>query len=160
MGALRVVGADTYADGTGQMRFDLFGLVPLVQSTGADVDRSALGRLVIESIWLPAALLPQPGVQWSVINDRTIAATLEVGGTSHTLTLTIDAAGQLQSAVLDRWSGEEQRFVPFGCVVHAERTFGGFTIPAQAQIGWWFGTERFEPEGMFFTFSVEQAQYQ
>ncbi|NJP05957.1 MAG: hypothetical protein HC837_10210 [Chloroflexaceae bacterium] len=160
MGWISVEGADTYAAGNGRMRFDLFGLIPLVQRTGPHIDRSALGRLVIESIWLPTALLPQRGVLWQVLDAERIAATVMLGGVSHTLVFTIDAVGRLQSAMLERWSSEEQCPLPFGCTITAEQTFNGCTIPAQAQVGWYHGSPRFQSEGVFFTFVLDQARYQ
>ncbi|MGL5794175.1 MAG: DUF6920 family protein, partial [Waterburya sp.] len=52
-------GADYYFQGRGRMRFSLWGLIPLVNAQNEHINRSAIGRLAAEHIWLPSALLPQ-----------------------------------------------------------------------------------------------------
>jgi len=37
--------------------------------------------------------------------------------------------------------------------------FGGYTIPTRVQICWYFGTDRFEPEGEFFRATIDDAIY-
>lgn len=159
IGNLWLEGADTYADGQGRVRFDMFGLITVVNSIGENIDRSALGRLVGESIWQPAALLPTNGVQWEAVDNRHINATVQVDGEAVTLKLTIDETGRLTALVFDRWHSDEHRYAPFGLVPLEERTFGGYTIPSHGHVGWWYGTQRYEQEGKFFEVRVEQASF-
>jgi len=56
MRGLTIRGGDAFADDQGIMRWKLFDLIPLVNASGPDITRSA-GRMNIESIWLPSALL-------------------------------------------------------------------------------------------------------
>jgi hypothetical protein len=51
-------GFDRYADGRVEMRWKLFGLLPVMRAAGPDVTRSAAGRAAAETIWLPTTLLP------------------------------------------------------------------------------------------------------
>jgi hypothetical protein len=60
-------GADYYLNRSGRMQFAILGFVPVVNVQNPDTARSAIGRLVAELMWLPSALLPQQGVQWSAI---------------------------------------------------------------------------------------------
>ena len=52
---------------------------------------------------------------------------------------------------------------PTKCVilnnVEDECTFGEFTIPSKLRIGWYFGTDRFEPEGEFFRCMIDEVIY-
>jgi hypothetical protein len=159
MGPAFFEGADYYAAGEGRMRFALFGLLPLIQATGPDTTRSALGRLMGESVLVAARLLPQWGVQWTALDDEQIQATMTVAGETTTLTLTIDAAGQLREVVLPRWNVEERAYVPFGVAFSGEHASGGYTIPAQMQAGWWYGTERYQQSGPFFRATIETARF-
>ncbi len=159
MRKLWLEGADTYADGHGHVRFDMFGLITVVNSIGENVDRSAIGRLVGESVWQPAALLPTNGVQWEAVDDRHINATVQVHGETVTLKLTIDETGRLVALVFDRWHSDEHCYVPFGLVPLEERSFGGYTIPSYGHVGWWYGTQRYEQEGKFFEMHIEQASF-
>lgn len=162
-----VRGADYYAHGEGRVRFALLSLLPVVQATGPDVSRSAIGRFLGETaIWLPASLLLQPGVAWQVLDHERLQVTLTApmdGGAIQaetlSLTFTIDAEGRVQEAVFPRWHDTSQDYMPFGIGVEAERTFGGYTIPAQIHAGWWYGSERYQSEGMFFRTTLTSALF-
>lgn len=69
---LQMRGGDYYINNLGRMRFSLWGLIPLVNVHNPDTNRSAIGRLAGEMIWLPSALLPQRGVSWKEIDEKTI----------------------------------------------------------------------------------------
>ena len=88
-GVMRFMGSDSYVNGRGLTVFRLWDVVPMVRAGGPDVSRSARGRLAIESIWQPAALLPHQGVRWSAIDDQTARATVMIDGEPIPLTLTI-----------------------------------------------------------------------
>jgi Family of unknown function (DUF6544) len=55
-GLMRFSGGDHYANGSGRVRFWLWGVIPLVKQEGPDVSRATIGRLVCETIWLPSFL--------------------------------------------------------------------------------------------------------
>jgi RimJ/RimL family protein N-acetyltransferase len=55
-------GFDRLDAGQGEMQWKLFGIVPIVAARGPDVSRSAAGRVLAESIWLPSMLYDVP---WS-----------------------------------------------------------------------------------------------
>jgi hypothetical protein len=64
--------------------------------------------------------------------------------------------------VTSRWGnpeGAEFDHVNFGAIAEEERTFDGYTIPAQLRVGWYFGSDRFESEGEFFRVTIENAIY-
>jgi hypothetical protein len=159
-GLLRFAGADAYANGHGRVAFRLWDLVPIARASGPDVSRAARGRLAIESIWQPAALLPRQGVAWTPIDDRTARAVVTIDGEAVTLTLTVAPDGRLESAAMDRWGNltPDGRYaaIPFGVDVLAERTFCGYTVPSGVRVGWWYGTDRaFE----FFRAELLQATF-
>lgn len=55
MWGLPIVGRDEYVGGEGAMRWKLFGLIPVAVAEGADVSKSAMGRMKAEqAIWLEA----------------------------------------------------------------------------------------------------------
>ena len=49
-------------DGAASMTWKLLGLVRVIHTSGPDVARSAIGRTVTESVWLPTGILPRYGV--------------------------------------------------------------------------------------------------
>lgn len=159
-GLLRFSGADLYAEGVGQTRFSLWGLLPVARAAGSDVARSARGRLAGETIWNPAALLPGPGVVWEAVGEQTARVTLTIDGEPIPLTLTVEPDGRLRSATLHRWGNqtEDRRhaLIPFGVDVLEERSIDGYTIPIRLAGGWWFGTARYFE---FFRPVIERADF-
>jgi hypothetical protein len=135
----------------------LFGRIPLVAVDDEDTARSAAGRAALEAVWAPASLLPDRGVRWSAEGDQTIVATWDVPPEHPRLRLGIDERGALRDVCLMRWDGGghgRRGYIPCGGTVHAERRFGGLTIPTRISSGWWFGTERWDP---FFEATVTAA---
>lgn len=146
MGLRRFAGADSYADGQGRTEFRLWDVVPVVRAGGPDVSRSARGRLAIEAVWCPAALLPQRGVTWTAVDDRTARASLTVDGEPIALTLIVEPDGRLRTATIERWGNltpdEQYTWIPFGVTVLDECSADGYTVPGRVEAGWWFGTDR------------------
>ena len=131
-----------------------------MQADGADLSRSARGRLAIEAIMNPASLLPQRGVVWEAIDEESVRATLPIDGESFTLTLTVKPDGRLHSVVMERWGNltEDGHYahIPFGVEVLEERTFGGYTIPVRVHVGWWYGTDHYFD---FFHSMIQRAEF-
>jgi hypothetical protein len=149
---------DHYARGAGRMRVSLFGWVPIMNATGPDLSKSALGRLMAESVLVPSSLLPRQGVTWEAEDSNHIKATLTVEGEAATLNLTIDDEGGLQQVTLKRYGNPagtgEWAYIPFGMAADGERAFNGYTIPSEFRGGWWYGTERYSES---IQFTVDQA---
>ena len=158
---LPVKGYDRLVDGDAAMRWRLLGLIPVVREDGVDVARSAMGRLQGEAVWMPSMLLP-PDVEWEADGDEDADALLHVLGETNRLDLDLAENGAVKSVALRRWGnpdGEEHHWVPFGAVMEEEGTFGGFTIPTKFRVGWHWGSERFEDEGVFFRAEIDRATY-
>ncbi len=153
--------SDRYTSQVGQVYVTLWGAIPLVNQQNTNITRASIGRLAIEHIWLPSALLPQCGVQWQAIDENTIVASFNLDAEIITLTLEIDDNGRLLKVMMPRW-GEDKTdkgkfaYLPYGAVFSAEATFDGYTIPSQTGVGWWFGTDRYEET---FQATVNLAHY-
>lgn len=147
-GPLFLTGADHYLDGTGRMRISLFGIVPVVNATGADLSRSAMARLLMESALLPSALLPAPNIRIEGIDDSRFRSTVELHGESTAITLTTDQDGRLRALELPRWGNLTAdgsfRYIPYGIIAEEERSFGGYTVPSRLRGGWWYGTDQYQ----------------
>jgi hypothetical protein len=159
-GLMRFSGGDHYANGSGRMRFWLWGVIPLVKQEGPDVSRAALGRLVCETVWLPSSLLPQHGVKWEAVDGASARATMKIGEETITLTLFIEPDGRPCEIRILRWGNltEEGSFgyIPFGGQIQEEREFGGYTIPSKVSVGWRLGTDRYFE---FFRARIEDAVF-
>ncbi len=157
---LPVVGFDRYSGGTGEMRWRLLDLVPVLTGHGSDVTRSAAGRLAAEGLtFLPTVF---SRAAWSTTEDPDVAvATRAIGAARETVRLRVDGAGLVRGVRLERWGNPAGRpfgRYPFGVTVLAERTFGGITIPASIEAGWWHGSGR-QGEGEFFRATITAAVF-
>lgn len=157
---LPVSGADYYVDGEGEVWFGLLGLLTVAKSAGEATRRSALGRLVGESIWCPSALLLMPGVTWEQTGQDALRLLVPAGGRANRLDLVVDARGAVCEAIVDRYddSGRcpDREYVPFGVLVEQEQTFDGHTIPTRVHGGWLYGDEGYEET---FRFEITRATF-
>ena len=156
---LPVVGYDRLSHGTGEMRWRLLDLVPVVSVDGPDIARSAAGRLASEIVLIPTAFA---GAAWTQGDDAdTAVATWGVGEDQERVELRIGPQGQLKDVLIQRWGNPNDspfgRY-PFGVTVSAERTDAGVTLPATFRAGWWWGTDR-QDEGEFFRATITRVTY-
>jgi len=143
-------------------RFRIFGLIP-VGRLGGDPDhtRSAFGRYVGEAtIWVPAALLPGPGVRWSAVDDDTARVTITHGELEQAVDVTVDEKGRPVEVSFERWSDANpdkvHRLQPFGAVMSDFREVEGYRLPFRVEAGNMFGTEDYFP---FFLADVIEIRF-
>lgn len=141
---VRVV--DHYLDDQGGVHGLVLGL-PLIKAAGADVTRSSRHRFAIELIWLPAALLPQAGVEWEGIDQQRARAKLLIDAEPIDLELQVAADGRLERVEMQRWSDQRPpgaepaagagrwRLQPYAGRVLAEAAHGGYRIPTAVEVG-------------------------
>jgi hypothetical protein len=171
-GALRFAGSDGYESGSGSWtRFWLAGLVPLARIGGSeDHRRAAAARMMMETIWAPATLLPQYGAVWrQLAPDQAEISFPSVVGIQPVI-FTLDEHGHIREATTMRWTDANPekvyRHQPFGGRMLDHETIQGFTIPSEVEIGNMFGTAQYVPffharlsDGRFFSsVSTENSQ--
>jgi hypothetical protein len=156
---LPVTGFDRYSRGSGQMDWRLAGLVPVMRASGADVTRSAAGRLAGEMALAPTTYR---GATWTAgADDDSAVATWRIDEQEESAEFSVAADGRLLGVLMQRWgnpSGEPFGRYPFGVAVEAERTLAGVTIASQLRAGWWWGTER-QAEGEFFRARITGVRF-
>jgi hypothetical protein len=139
---------DSYASGAGGTVGQLLGRMPFLHAVDANTARAAAARSAAESIWVPAALMPQNEVTWRTEDENTIVASFDVPPEHAELRLVIDERGAVKSVSLERWGNVGQRafsYIPFGARILAEQRFGDYVIPSHVNVGWWYGTPHYEP---------------
>ena len=145
---------DLFADRIGFMDIRLrpplrrLPALKLLHVENGDAARSGAGRAALEALWVPGALLPERGVDWRAETDELIVATWDVPPEQPQLHISIGPDGAVTSYRALRWRDSKSGYLPFGAEVHAERTFGGVTIPSRITAGWGHGTPSWAP---FFT---------
>ena len=164
MGPITISGYDSYLDGVGQMRWRLFGALPVVNASGPDVDRSAAGRVALDAFLVPTAWVPgvSPGLTWeSGSPSDTAKAQWRVGDQLLRAELNVAEGGALRSLSMARWAnphGEPWAQYPCGGELGGEAAFGGLMIPANLRAGYFFGTDRWA-QGEFFRATITEAEF-
>jgi hypothetical protein len=161
-GIMSIKGFDRIVDGVGEMRWRVFGLVPVLNADGPDISRSAHGRHEIESTLMPSIFLDVE-TTWSTVDHDHANATLHHGDQDGELHLDVAEDGRLRSAWLMRWGnpdGGEHHEVPFGALMSEEQvSFAGHTIAKRLRAGWHFQGGEFEGDGEFFRAEILEAEY-
>jgi hypothetical protein len=159
---IRFAGSDGYWNGrTSWTRFWLWGVLPVVRIADTeDHARAAAARMVMESLWVPASLLPEFGAVWTQTGaDQAEVRFPEVRGVEP-VHLTLDAAGRVLEMTTLRWSDANPdriyRLQPFGGRTLAHATHQGFTIPTAMEIGNFCGTPEYAP---FFRARLTRVEY-
>lgn len=156
-----VTGSDRFVDGHGEMDWRLLGMIRVMRASGPDISRSAAERAAAEAVWLPTALLPRFGVEWSALEGGRISARYQIAGYPVRVDFTTTTDGLIRSVVFDRWGDPDETGAfglhPFGGDFSAHATFNGVTIPSEGRLGWHYGTDRWS-EGEFFRYRITDLE--
>jgi hypothetical protein len=158
---LPIVGFDRYTRDSGQMRWRLLNLAPVMRAEGPDITRSAAGRHAGELLmYLPTAALDE-AVYWQTVDENRATAALAVGSKRFNVTITVTPSGALAELVLSRWGnpgGGPFAEHSFGASFRDEITFSGVTVPREVIAGWHYGSDRW-PEGQFIRYTIDDVGY-
>jgi uncharacterized protein DUF6544 len=91
-----------YAEGAGRMLVKVASLWPVVDASGAQVDRNGMTRYLSEMIWFPATFLAG-NISFQAVDDSSAWVTLTDHGRAATGTLFIDQQGRLTGFVARRY---------------------------------------------------------
>jgi len=149
---------DSYIAGTGAMLGRVGAVLTVVdQRATPELSAGALHRWLAELAWLPTALLPGQGVEWTPIDETSATATVADAGTRVSLTVRFDPEGGIAEV-----SGERYRDVdgvpiptPWRGRFHNYAMVDGMRIPLSGEVAWLL------PEGPFTYWrgDVESAVY-
>lgn len=137
-----------YVDGAARERRALWGLIPLGTDESAELHTSYRQRLALESVWVPASLLPGHYVAWEPIDEQRARYRVLIEGERYPVVIRVGPDGALRAVATERlqrhrdgsWSP-----APFGLAVEAEQTIEGYTIPSRLRGGWSYGKPETEP---------------
>lgn len=160
MGPLPFRIVDTHFEGKGSLRGTVLG-IPVLRASGLDVSRSSRHRVIAESLWVPSALLPHRGVVWTAETDTTIQARLTIDEETVDVRLSLHPNGAVREVSMQRHGNvgiPDWSLIPYGFATESESVFEGYTIASKVRGGWWYGTDRYQPEAASF-FSIRDARF-
>jgi len=132
---------DSYVGSVGGGRISVLSALPVATADRApELDSGALHRYLAEAVWYPSALLPESGVIWSAVDDRSATATLGDGPTSVSLEFSFNDENEVIAIYTPgrfgrfdgayRQAGWEGHFSGY-----MERA--GMRLPSQGEVGWY-----------------------
>jgi hypothetical protein len=86
---------DAYVNGTGLLRANLAGSLPVARATGPVIDRSEAMRYLAELAWAPDAILGNPEIIWSQHEDGSVEAALDTGSGRVSVSFEFDESGDV-----------------------------------------------------------------
>lgn len=149
---------DEYRNGIGRSLVRLKPLFTIADQTGPEINESSLGRLLIEMVLIPTALVPNENLSWEPV-DATHA---RVVFTNHGLRVAADFEFSKDDLPVKT---SIQRFGNFDgimkknlfvCEMSQFEMFEGLLIPTNIKGGWDFLTETF----YWFRFLITKVHYE
>ena len=132
---------DSFIAGAGSGRVSLLSAFAVAAESGApELNSGALHRYLAEAVWFPTALLPQSGVVWTPIDERTALATLTEGGTAVSLEFRFDEAGEVTGIYSPGRFGHFDggyRQVPWEGHFRDYRERADMRVPFHGEVGWY-----------------------
>ena len=164
-GLMRFGGSDGYHRAGGAeeswTKFWLHGLIPLACIGGTeDHARAAAARVMLESVWAPASLLPQFGAEWAQTGPNSAEIRFADAPDLEPMQISFDAEGNPLKVWALRWTDANpervHRLQPFGGRMLEMAQHQGFLIPARVELGNMWGTPDYTP---FFLATITSAAF-
>lgn len=156
MPLVTVLGEDLYALGRGRMRISAYGLLTIVDASGAQMDQGTMLRYLAEICWFPTAAL-SPHVSWTAIDSLSALATLTDGERSVSGMFRFDQEGDVLGFEADRYMDRPEGATLERWVITMEeaKDLGGFRIPVKSSVTWRLK----EGDNTWFRLEVESIEY-
>lgn len=157
---MRVKGFDRLVAGVGEMRWRLFGLVPVMTAAEPDTTRSAAGRLAGEGLVLVPGAALSSGVTWRGLDEHRAIATVSGSRFAHEIEIDVDDRGSLRKVSFPRWGnpdGGSFAYHRFTVTFDSEATFGGYILPRVFRAAWQIGNS--DSNGEFFRCAIDRAEF-
>jgi len=150
---------DGYVLGKGSMFGKLVSLITIInEHDKPELHAAALQRYLAEAVWLPTALLPENGVQWTAVDLRSALAEIEDSGTKVSMEFRFNNRGEIES-VYSVGRGREvngkYELTPWEGRFRNYQERGGMKIPLEGEVEWIL------PEGKltYWKGKITQAEY-
>lgn len=132
---------DSYSLGVGRGHVSLLSVLGVSSASNEpELNSGALHRYLAESVWYPAALLPQSGVSWVQKDERSAIATVIDHGIEVSLEFRFNDADEVVAVYspgrFGRFDGKYKKVGWEGHFSHY-REQNGFLIPWRGEVGWY-----------------------
>lgn len=145
MYGVNVPGYHRYVHARASMDIRLFGLIPVVKSSGPVMDTTETVTLFNDMCLLAPATLIDPRISWEPVDSLTVRAVFRNQGVRVSALLYFNAQGQLINFISqDRTAIAEGRKLPFSTPVSRYAPVNGFQLMAEGSAVWEYPDGPFE----------------
>jgi hypothetical protein len=136
LGAIKIT--DVLAEGRGDIRVRVFGLVPLARIGGDSVTKGEILRYLAELPWAPDALLANRSLRWRIVDNGVFAVSSGMNSAAGEVQLRVGMEGLItsMSALRPRAEGDNMVDRPWRGRFSDYRWHQGRLIPFQGEVGW------------------------
>lgn len=93
VGPVPMIAADTLIHGQGSMKGSVLGLVPVLDSSGPEMDVGELVTWLNDAVLLAPTMLLRDGVEWADVDDRSFGVTVTAHDVQATARVVVNADG-------------------------------------------------------------------
>jgi hypothetical protein len=135
---VRLIVDDRYRDGEGSLTVRVWGLLPVMRSTGPDTNRGEAMRYLAELPWVPHAIRSNQQLSWRELEAGAVEVSTLVGGRPASVRLSVDDAGliRIASAIRPRLAGKTTVETPWVGEYGDYVELGGIRVPGSAEVRW------------------------
>lgn len=137
---LFISGTDTYEQGRGNMLIKIYGILPVVNAKGSEIDQGAMLRWLAEICWCPSSALSEH-IHWEQLDTLSAKATISYGGITDSGVFYFAPNGDLICFETNRYymTGRKKPSLEKWIVKTkpgAYREFEGIRIPYKSEVTW------------------------
>ncbi|GAA4446251.1 hypothetical protein GCM10023189_01180 [Nibrella saemangeumensis] len=156
MFGVTVPGYHAYKNGKATMQIKLFGLVPIVDIKGNEINKAETVTIFNDMCLMAPATLIDKRITWEPVDDSSVKATFTNNGITISAILYFNEKGQLTNFVSDdRYAVGDMKRYRFSTPVNNYRNFNGYNLPSHGEAVWHY------PDGEFSygKFNLKQVEY-
>jgi hypothetical protein len=130
---------DWYRFGVGGLDVRLWGVVPVVRSSGEQFACGEAMRYLAELAWAPQAMVTNPALEWRVVDQSTVEVATRIDRDRVAVLLHFDAAGDIVGMSTDarpRMVGKQVVETPWSGVFGEYREFNSVRLPTTGEVSW------------------------
>lgn len=138
LGGIAIANAkDSLRSGRGKMRVRLFGVVPVVDEEGPEMDQGSLMRWLNETIWFPQVWATDV-ITWTPLDEHSAMGAVSAGGLTVEAEFCFDDEGRVVDFRADRYRSEDSGFVltPWRTPIVTHARFDGIEVPSSGSALW------------------------
>lgn len=149
---------DEYKKGIGRSLVKFESLFTMAHQTGPEASESSLGRLLVEFVLIPTALVPSQTIRWEAMDSNQARVILNDHKFQVSAVFEFDDQGQLVKTSIERFGNFDGKMKKnlFVCELSNFKLFEDLLIPTDITGSWAFTKETFH----WLHFKISSAHFE